>query len=533
MPLSLVQKVEITPQSYPRVGLVIGGLIGLIILMTLSFNSNYLLLNTVAIGALIGCTYGWILGEDITSAIIGGIVGGLFGLQLISLGVFAFGGAYAVVYLKAEELKIVGTLFSWAIIGFILGYIFSILLCLAEDDPSISLPPDVGGISGGIAFAVLGLIPVFNILSGIIAGGTIGYLLGSLIESTSWLNAPLFVVPLFAFVGYGISKAISITEIKKEVVIRKQEEQKLHKEEEMRRKEKIKREEWEKTTPGLFDTAQRLAKEAAKIFDDYDYKKSLGKYQESLRNFVDARSGASGLRDEGLVKAIEINIHNVKKSIIACKNAIGISLSEEAKKSFDAGNYEDAITTYKKAITKFRDAVKDAEEIGDSESAGRIKRLIKGAEENIENCHVAIDKREVESLFEDSELLQEKAAELARNGEMFGANGVLRDAETEINSAFEVSTERKFSDTANKLNLLLKTIRAEMNVIDEKIAGGISYVDFGRDIAKIRAEGEPVVEISRATEKKEISVTIERTIYDPCKRDFIERVFIRVRLSPL
>ena len=36
-------------------------------------------------------------------------------------------------------------------------------------------------------------------------------------DPTSWINAPIFVVPLFAFVGYGISKAISITEIKKEI----------------------------------------------------------------------------------------------------------------------------------------------------------------------------------------------------------------------------------------------------------------------------------------------------------------------------
>ena len=53
------------PQSYPWIGSLIGGLIGLIILMTSSFNSNYLILNTVAIGAVIGCTYGWILGEEL------------------------------------------------------------------------------------------------------------------------------------------------------------------------------------------------------------------------------------------------------------------------------------------------------------------------------------------------------------------------------------------------------------------------------------------------------------------------------------
>lgn len=278
--------------------------------------------------------------------------------------------------------------------------------------------------------------------------------------------------------------------------------------------------EWKKTTPGLFDTAQRLANEAAKVFEGKNYEKSLGKYQESIRKFTDARNGAEGLKDEGLVKAIGIDIYNVTKSIIACENAIGISFSENAKKLFDAGNYEDAISTYKSGITKFEDAVKDTKEIEEYESVERIEDLIKGAEENIENCYVAIDKREVENLFGQSKSLHKKAAELAKEGGMFDAKGVLRDAEAKINSAFEVSTKRKFSDAVNKLNLLLKTIRDEMNVIDDKIASGITSVDFSADIFKVKREGEPEIEIP--TEKKEIALTFERAIYDPCKRDFIE-----------
>ena len=51
-------------------------------------------------------------------------------------------------------------------------------------------------------------------------------------------------------------------------------------------KEKIKeREEWKKTTPGLFDTAQRLANEATKLCKGKEYDKALEKYQESLRKF--------------------------------------------------------------------------------------------------------------------------------------------------------------------------------------------------------------------------------------------------------
>lgn len=276
-------------------------------------------------------------------------------------------------------------------------------------------------------------------------------------------------------------------------------------------KVKIKeREEWKKTT------AQRLVNEAIKLFEGKDYEESLGRYQEALGKFIDARNGAEGLKDEGLVKAIGINIHNVKKSIIACKNAIGISFSEDAKKSFDLGNYEDAITAYRNAIARFE----DAKEIEDSESVERIAGLIKGAKANIENCHVAIDKREVEDLCKESKSLHEKAAELAKGGEMFNAKGVLRDAEAKINSAFEISTKRKFSDAVNKCNLLLKTIRDEMNIIDEKIAKGIGSVDFSADIFKVKMEGEPEIEIPIG--KKESALTIERAIYDPCKRDFVE-----------
>ena len=261
-------------------------------------------------------------------------------------------------------------------------------------------------------------------------------------------------------------------------------------------KVKIKeRKEWKKTTPGLFDTAQRLANEATKLFEGKRYKKSLEKYQDSLRKFIDARNGAEGLKDEGLVKAIEKDIYNVKRSIIACESAIGISFSEEAKELFDAGKYENAISSYKNAIAKFEDALENAKEIEDSESVERIEGLIKGAEENIKNCHVAIDKGEVEKLFGQSKTLHEKAAELAKGGEMFNAKGVLRDAEANINSAFETSTKRKFSDAANKLNLLLKTIRDEMSIIDDKIAKGTGSVDFRRDIDKIKDVGVPEVEI--------------------------------------
>jgi outer membrane protein assembly factor BamB/thermostable 8-oxoguanine DNA glycosylase len=58
-----------------------------------------------------------------------------------------------------------------------------------------------------------------------------------------------------------------------------------------------------------------------------------------------------------------------------------------------------------------------------------------------------------------------------------------------------------------------------------KNALGISYVDSRADIFKVTSEGEPEIPI----EKNEIALTIERAIYDPCKRDFIESALPRMK----
>ena len=226
------------PQSNPWIGSAVGGLIGLIILIALPFNSNYLILNTVIFGAIIGCAYGWILGDS-DGVIIGGIVGSLFGLHLISLGVFAFGGAYVLV--MGKELGVGGYLTFCAFIGMIMGSIMTFLLYLTGYPvPSSDATMTV------MAFTVLGLIPYLNVLMGLVYGGFIGVGIGEFLNSTGWITPPLFVVPLFAFIGYGISKAISISEIKKEEWIRKKEEQRLREEEEIRRREEQRRKEQER-----------------------------------------------------------------------------------------------------------------------------------------------------------------------------------------------------------------------------------------------------------------------------------------------
>ena len=265
---------------------------------------------------------------------------------------------------------------------------------------------------------------------------------------------------------------------------------------------------WKQTTPCLFDTAQKLSKEAEKSFAINDYKQSRKKYKESLNNFISARKGAETLADDGLAKAIDTNIYNSKKSILGCDNAIGVAISENANKLFDGEYYEKARDSYQKAITQFENAHKDAQEIGDSKLIEKIPEFIESSKDNLNNCEIALDKNKVESLFNESKSLYENAAELAKSGEVFSAKKILRDAELKINKAFNISTKRNFLDATSNLNLVLRSIRDEMNNIDENIANGVNAVEFDKNITKITVGSEPEVEID-----KKLSANVRSTSY--------------------
>ena len=250
MLLNLVQMVKKTPQSYPWIGSAVGGLIGLIVLIISPFNSYYLILNTVAFATIIGCVCGWILGENIDGVIVGGIVGSLIGLliglhlKVLCAIVFggAFGFAYLMIFVMVDDRGWGVYLLFCSIISIIMGSLSVVVFGIIDDQP---VPPS-DGFALVMAFATVGLIPILNTLMGFMFGGMIGYFVGELIDSIGWMTAPLFVVPLFAFTGYGISKVISISEIKKEEWRRKQEEQRLREEEEMRRREEQRRKEQER-----------------------------------------------------------------------------------------------------------------------------------------------------------------------------------------------------------------------------------------------------------------------------------------------
>jgi len=86
--------------DYPWIGIAVGGLICSIILTTTPSSSNYIMLNTIIFGTIFGCIYGWLIEESGKAIIIGGIVGGLFGLHPISFFSFVFGGVYIALYCR-------------------------------------------------------------------------------------------------------------------------------------------------------------------------------------------------------------------------------------------------------------------------------------------------------------------------------------------------------------------------------------------------------------------------------------------------
>ncbi len=150
---------------------------------------------------------------------------------------------------------------------------------------------------------------------------------------------------------------------------------------------------------------------------------------------------------------------------------------------------------YSNAITKFKDALEDAKELEDPESIERMRALIKSVDENIENCHVAIDKREVEKLFNESESLLEKSDELTKSREMFNARKILMEAHEKISSAFELSTKRKFSDALRKVSHFSEMIRGRMNIIEENITIVTPPVVVTGVLSEVKREGEPEIKI--------------------------------------
>jgi len=205
----------------PIIGGMIGGLVGLILLgfyQCVAFS----VINTVIMGAIIGALYGRIFfGKKLKAIVIGGIVGGVCGLNVILLGVFIFGALYYSIYLVFCN-------WEWSL-GFSLLYGIMIWLVMAISFVilgfynSYSIINDLDwykqfatAVSTPIVGTLLMLIPYLNIVLGCIAGGIIGW--GIYEQLQHWISMPLFAVPALSFAGYFIGCKIQQPKKAKEYI---------------------------------------------------------------------------------------------------------------------------------------------------------------------------------------------------------------------------------------------------------------------------------------------------------------------------
>lgn len=199
-------------KAYPWIFAIMGLLIGLIILITTTFNYNFFILNTIVFGITFGCIYGRLIEQSKGAIIIGGIVGGLFGLHPMSLYCFVFGGAYVSPLLKCLSLRGEENGFRWGTYLFFCAIVGAVMVAFLSSigvnelneggGNELTIGPVIGG-------AIIGMLPVTNILFVVTSSfwvdwDTIG---GYSVHWANWLIiAPLFIVPLLAFIGYGIGK---------------------------------------------------------------------------------------------------------------------------------------------------------------------------------------------------------------------------------------------------------------------------------------------------------------------------------------
>ena len=187
--------------AYPWIFAITGGLIGLIILITTTLNYNFFILNTIVFGITFGCIYGWVIEQSKRAIIIGGFVGGLLGLHPMPFFSFVFGGAYvATWYYSGGGHSIAESPEPWKY--FLFCEITSVMMWLFM--MCIGAFADWEEVVGFFVFLIIvGIIPGINmfISFGIGAGfaEACGYELGI-------MAPPFFVIPLLAFIGYGIGK---------------------------------------------------------------------------------------------------------------------------------------------------------------------------------------------------------------------------------------------------------------------------------------------------------------------------------------
>lgn len=198
---------EKTTVWLPLLAGMLGGLIGLLLLLNVH-SSIFVKTNTIIIGSILGALYGWISKEDWRVIAIGGVIGGLCGLHLISLGVLTFGGAYISLSFYALRTRnwaryVLFSLMLWGIMFF-----FFVALEYIDAGWSSDWYKKVGRVIGlPMAGTLLMMTPFLNGVLACVGGGIIAW--QGYRELQYWFSSPLFLLPFLIFAGHFIGWKIS------------------------------------------------------------------------------------------------------------------------------------------------------------------------------------------------------------------------------------------------------------------------------------------------------------------------------------
>ncbi|MDP3105666.1 MAG: PQQ-binding-like beta-propeller repeat protein, partial [Candidatus Methanoperedens sp.] len=241
----------------------------------------------------------------------------------------------------------------------------------------------------------------------------------------------------------------------------------------------------QETASRSFEEGFNLSQEASAFFAKKNFKRALESYNKALTKFDSAQKIPH--IDTSLSTSIKNNKTSVQSNIVSCKLALGSSASEQGKTSLDKGDLNNAIKSYNNAKSYFEEALQDASSIKDEEKLTNAKDLLSQTITNIENCHINIDRRQVEELSESAELMLKEAEEHRNRKELSKSREVLKNAENSIEEAFDIATRRGFNEAQRILSTILKNVRAEKNVVDSLFMTPIEKIKTDHRVSDVLA----------------------------------------------
>lgn len=505
--------------AYPGIGAVIGGFAGLVVYILVC---NYIGIFSfspidvgwnVFVGICVGGIAGYFLVAVVTDEIgseIGVILGGILG---------ALVGGYIGYYIASAIMA--------SSLGIILGVVTGIVVyCILEEYYRVVV---MGG-TNPIIYILWGNEVLCPIIGAVIGG--IIYWIGWKLESEFIAN--IILIPIFVFIGYALGGLSNRKEIQKI------NDYKSH------------INFWKRCGYDLSGLEEVMKMRTGKEFIERKFKD----YEEKIQRLKQLERELSSLNTEGFESEVRSIISKIKgqKRIEEAKSEIAElkqKIIEKERKRIEA----------EKRYRAAKDQIKSAESV--IEKTRDFGCDIFEAEELIENAERAINIRDYEKAIRNAKEAKEVTKEIKRKskpeisvelskGEF--QQGIWEDVSLKISNdgnahakdieiGFSKEVKVKGLVIIERLNVREETeLEVSFKSIDvrERVPLEIStrfkdlegkryeetdtvYINVGR-ITK-----EEVKEYEIPIGKREMALTIERAIYDPCKRDFIEGVLPRMK----